>query len=447
MQIVVLLVLFFVMVARIVLARISSYRRRSNCKEESLFVVETKKKRLTMPPLSITCLHRSDCRCLCRPKEKKFMIPNVSAGFKRVLVPTPGAKCGAREFIIVHDLQQQQHPHRRPANEPPLRPKSSKLHPTLDAIPEEPPGYNRVLVPVPGTKCAECDCIIVQQENVGKLLNDDSDAVSTTKNPPPPAEPRKILPFEELHGQIIQYSKDDVNWTMSPMRDFFPPECFLHATTGQITRPRKYNFFCGTEGDCPTRLGCSSIGTIAEEVDIVVENLESFGEYNHPTDGHGVIDQDHQEEEDDDSSAADGNTFFVEEDNVQEDVVCAAVAVATDATEGQPEDGTHVFAADSSCNGDLSKGVKDQVSAPQQGSGYYIDDKGRKRRYSLRISAKKISSKEGQKRQNSDCFMVRYSSSVVAIFFLALDLFSGGLCSHSPFPFSMRAYFLDRFLH
>jgi hypothetical protein len=58
------------------------------------------------------------------------------------------------------------------------------------------------------------------------------------------------------------------------------------------------------------------------------------------------------------------------------------------------EDGADVFVAqDSSYNddGDLSMDdVNDHVSQlAQQGSGYYIDDKGRRRRFSLRILAKK----------------------------------------------------------
>lgn len=168
------------MVSRI-LARISK-RHHYEEPEESIVVV-AKKKLLTIPPLIITFHHRSDCRCLCRP-QKKFVISHVPDR-RRVLVPTPGAKCGAREYIIAHDL-----PHPAPSVKPLLAPQSSKIHPaTLCAIQEVPTGYTRVLVPLPETKCGERDYVVVQEN--GKLLqHEGSDAVLTTNNPPP-ADPRK----------------------------------------------------------------------------------------------------------------------------------------------------------------------------------------------------------------------------------------------------------------
>jgi hypothetical protein len=178
------------------------------------FVVLEKKNSMVIPPITITCRRHTDCHCLCRPK-KKITIPNVPHGFKRVLVPTPGArKCGAREYIIAHDLQQQPH---HPVKKPLLWPKSSKLHPTLDAIPEVPVGYTRALVTVPGTKCGERDCIVVHEENGKLLLREDGDAVLATTIPDPRRKNRTsrrlsvrekiLLPFE-LHDQIIKYAQD-----------------------------------------------------------------------------------------------------------------------------------------------------------------------------------------------------------------------------------------------
>jgi hypothetical protein len=95
---------------------------------------------------------------------------------------------------------------------------------------------------------------------------------------------------------------------------------------------------------------------------------------------------------------------FVAEDNVQveDDAVlhCAAavVPVATTGTVSTPgparKDGTHVFAADSSCShvDDSIHDVSQLLQEQEGGSGYYIDDKGRKRRFSLRILAKKTAS-------------------------------------------------------
>jgi hypothetical protein len=171
------------------------------------------------------------------------------------------------------------------------------------------------------------------------------------------------------------------------MRDY-PPEFFLYAR--QITH--KQNFLRGTEGDCASRLGYYVGTMIAEEQEDIMENFESFDDSFLPTDGqHG----DDEGREDDDSSSAPA-----EDDEQEEDVVCTAavtaVATTTSTTlnmssepSGQPEDGTHVFAADISCNGNLSMGVDSHGAMLQQGSGYYIDGKGRQRRYSLRILVKK----------------------------------------------------------
>jgi hypothetical protein len=208
LQIVSVLVLFFA-----IKSLQAGCHRRRRPKEEDSVVVLVAKKRLIMPPLRITCRNRPDCRCLCRPK-KKFEIPDVPDGYKRVLVPTPGAKCGARECIIVRELQQ---PHIPRPFEPrlPPPPKLVKHATTLDAIPEVPNGYNRVLVPVPGTNCGERDFIIVVCKN-GELLDQDGDAVMTTstttssiKNPSTPPKKKisrrigireKILPFESTRS-------------------------------------------------------------------------------------------------------------------------------------------------------------------------------------------------------------------------------------------------------
>jgi hypothetical protein len=347
-----------------------------------------------MPPLNITCRTHPNCRCLCRTKTSKFLIPHAPKGYKRVLVPTPGAKCGAREFIVAHEVQQ----HLATPFKP-LPPPNAKICPTLDPIPEVPIGYTRVLVPLPGTKCGERDYIVVQEN--GKLLHEDDD-VSSTKNPPPASRKKisrrigireKVLPFE-LHDQIIQYSYDHMNWTTSLMREYHP-EFFLYGRTIS----RKSNFFRSTVGHCASRLGCY-IGPIVEE-DCILDSLASSDESNHPSVGQHVVKEGCHY---DDSSSS--FLEFVQEDDVlQEDVVCAAAAVVatttctipstisssrlTSAPSSAPtEDPAYVF-ADSSCNDDLGMDVNNEVTLQQQGSGYYIDDKGRKRRYSLRILAKK----------------------------------------------------------
>jgi hypothetical protein len=266
------------------------------------------------------------------------MIPCcVPDGCRRVLVPTPGAKCGAREYIIVRERVQQQ----RPLPLPPLNKKSVERRATLDTIPEVPNGYTRVLVPSPGTKCAERDYIIVcKDHHHGELLleEQDGDAVMlTAKNTPPPAPRKKIGRRIVMQEKVLPFE--------------------MHIN--------------------------------------IVARLELLDEEsNHPTDAyHGVK----QGQEEEDSFGSD--ITFVEEDNVQvEDVAllhCPStlpVATTTVSTPGHEKDGTHVFAADSSCN-HVDDSIHDVSQVQEQeGSGYYIDDKGRKRRFSLRILAKKTAS-------------------------------------------------------
>jgi hypothetical protein len=96
---------------------------------------------------------------------------------------------------------------------------------------------------------------------------------------------------------------------------------------------------------------------------------------------------------------------MVMDDNVQEEVVCSTVGVVTQRRPAEEEllprakDGTQVsrFCDVSFCSNDnnllLLDGKNDVMSQPETGNGYYIDGKGRKRRFSLRILAKKKNKK------------------------------------------------------
>jgi hypothetical protein len=326
---------------------------------------------MVMPPLKINCrTHHPHCRCLCRAKTNKFSIPHAPNGYKRVLVPTPGAKCGAREYIIARESVQHQH----------VKPLSPNLNnrPTLDPIREVPIGYTRVLAPIPGTKCGERDYIVVLVKESGKLLHED-DAASSAMNI---GIQESILPFEQQQHQIIKYAKDHVSWIM-PLTREYPAEFFPYAR--EITH--KSNFLHGTVGKCASRLGCF-IERIEEE-DCIDDHLESLDESNYPSDVH-VVDED------------DG------EDGVQEDVTDVVANSTTTHTtctvagmSGRPtstpspaptEDAAadvFSFQADSSCSDDLKMDVGNDDTLQQGGSGYYIDGKGRKRRFSLRVLAKK----------------------------------------------------------
>jgi hypothetical protein len=143
----------------------------------------------------------------------------------------------------------------------------------LCTIPEVPSGYTRVLAPIPGTKCAERDYIIVRE--TGELVHENAvlapvvdhcqDEECRNKEEPlfiPPPCPRKkssrrirmrekILPFE-LHGRIIKHAQHHCSWTIALMREYHQkPELFLLAR--KITRDS--NFFRNTVSDCASRFG------------------------------------------------------------------------------------------------------------------------------------------------------------------------------------------------
>jgi hypothetical protein len=175
----------------------------------------------------------------------------------------------------------------------------------LCAIPEVPSGYTRVLAPIPGTKCAEHNYIIVRktgelsQENAVSMCVNNNQNEECRKEEPlfiPPPVPRKkssrrigmrekILPFE-LHGRIIKYAQDHrSSWTIALMREYHQkPELFL------LTRKstRDCNFFHDTVGDCASSLAYF-IEPIVEEC--IAENMESlfFDESNCPSASHNSV--------------------------------------------------------------------------------------------------------------------------------------------------------------
>jgi hypothetical protein len=141
----------------------------------------------------------------------------------------------------------------------------------LCTIPEVPSGYTRVLAPIPGTKCAEHNYIIVRktgelsQENAVSMCVNNNQNEECRKEEPlfiPPPVPRKkssrrigmrekILPFE-LHGRIIKHAQHHCSWTIALMREYHQkPELFLLAR--KITRDS--NFFRNTVSDCASRFG------------------------------------------------------------------------------------------------------------------------------------------------------------------------------------------------
>jgi hypothetical protein len=412
------LVLILSALLSVIVARVSYY---SSCRNNSvpMTVVRPKKSSTAIPPLGSTCHHPNHHHCRCRPK-KQFpwsTIPKVpTRGYRRVLVPTPGTKCGEHGYIIVREVDPKPPlPHK-------ITPAANHRTP-LCTIPEIPSGYTRVLAPIPGTKCAEYDYIVVREN--GELLQQDNAVSAPTVNkeekpifaPPAPRKKssrrigirEKILPFE-LHGRIIKYAQDHCRWTIALMREYHhqKPELFLLAR--KITRDS--NFFRNTVGDCASSLGYF-IEPIVEEECIGAEDvMELFDDSNsHSIAAHPVLEERHQEEEDYSS------TLMGMEHYVQEEVVCSTVGVATATVKRRTrsscrpteeelpraEDGTQVCFYDtssSSCNDDLLfLNVKTDVMSPPSeiGSGYYIDGKGRKRRFSLRIFLAKKKNKKNKK--------------------------------------------------
>jgi hypothetical protein len=237
-----------------------------SCRNNSIPMIVVRPKKsstASIPPLSSTCRHPNHHHCRCRPK-KQFSsaastIPKIpTRGYRRVLVPTPGTKCGERGYIIVREVDP------KPPLPRKITPAANHRTP-LCTIPEIPSGYTRVLAPIPGTKCAECDYIVVRE--IGELLQQENAVSAPTVNKekplfiPPPAPRKKlsrrigirekILPFE-LHGRIIKHAQHHCSWTIALMREYHQkPELFLLAR--KITRDS--NFFRNTVSDCASRFG------------------------------------------------------------------------------------------------------------------------------------------------------------------------------------------------
>jgi hypothetical protein len=150
-------------------------------------------------------------------------------------------------------------------------------------------------------------------------------------------------------------------------------------------------------GDCASRLDYF-IEPIAEKC---MADMESSDESNHPIVAHHIapIFDDRQEQENLSSSMG-------VDDDVQ-NFICSTISVASPSVKSRTrhssrpaevntraKDGTQVcFYEVSSCNDDLLLDGKSDAMPPVNGSGYYIDGKGRKRRFSLCILATKKNNK------------------------------------------------------
>lgn len=264
-------------------------------------------------------------------------------------------------------------------------------------------GHTRVLVPIPGTNCKEYDYIIACN-HTGELLDQDNVSLkesSTSQEfkeqpdcPPCPALKKKrnnrrismhekVLPLFELHGEIIKFAQDHFSWTSTLMREY-PPEYFLQA--------RKYThdsrFFHGAMGECAARFGCF-IEPITEECMIddvaptsAVPSEEGCEYHDVMPVVDGMDNQDYDmsicswDEEEDLSVKIGGNIILV-----TTTVMTAAAKTSATAT------ATHASVVSTSSPTDDGSASADLVL---KGSGYRIDGKGRKRRFSLHILQRRL---------------------------------------------------------